>query len=83
MEHEKIVEVIHKKIEEQIQNTNAQLDLVNIAQAHLNFNSIEYLTFIVYLEEYFDMEFDDKMLLLNAFTDVDAIANYIIEKKFG
>ena len=43
-------------------------------------DSIEYIKAIICLEAACDIEFDDKMLLLNAFDDIENLINYAMEK---
>ena len=45
--------------------------------AHEQFDSIEYVKFIVAIESKFDIEFEDEMLTIDTFHSINDIAVYI------
>lgn len=82
---EKIIRIIMENLPEDIDpdipyEVPSEITL-NTTIDELNLSSIEFIKIIVELEETFDLEFDNEMLLFESFTDITSISQYIIRKK--
>ena len=72
----KVIEIVKNNSDEfYIDSISIDSNLIDIS-----IDSIGFIKIIVTLEEYFDIEFDDDMLLFNAFPNVLSIAEYVESK---
>lgn len=79
--HEKIIEIFKENIPEEIEGEiNTEITLETTLD-ELNLSSIDFIKIVVELEEAFDLEFENEMLLYEAFTDITSVSEYIIRKQ--
>lgn len=84
---EKIIKIIMETLPEKIESDisyEAPHDItLETTIDELNLSSIDFIKIIVEMEEVFDLEFDNEMLLFEAFTDISSISEYIIRKQLN
>jgi acyl carrier protein len=79
LERAEVVKVLEAKIEE-IKNEPKTINEADYLDYRgVGLNSIELLTLIVYLEEYFHFELEDTDLSLACFTVVEDLLNFVIK----
>jgi len=69
----KIFDIINKVLEDK----DIQIEQNEMATGLLNVDSITFIKIIVALEEAFDFEFDDEMLLITKFPTVESMILYV------
>jgi len=70
----KVAEDILKVIKEIIKNDDIYLDQ-NIKE--VGFDSLTFVKFVVQIEELYDIEFDDDMLMMDKFLTIASIVEYV------
>ncbi len=75
-----VVLIIKNKVLDIMGNENNCLTLENIDDS-LELNSLEYLTLIVYLENYYEIEIEDDQLAVDSFKTIEGLAEYIMNCK--
>lgn len=78
---EKIIKIITKCMDNNSDFTDTIAITLETSLDELNISSIDFIKVIIELEEEFDLEFDNEMLLYEAFTDINSIVKYIIKKQ--
>ena len=76
-----VAERVIKIVAESLSNEEVQTVLLETTLEELNVNSIEFIKIIVGLEDEFNTEFEDEMLLFESFTDISSIVDYILQKQ--
>ena len=72
----KILDVINKVLDEK----DIHFILHEMNAEFLNIDSITFIKIIVALEEAFDFEFDDEMLLISKFPTIESMIEYVKTK---
>ena len=72
----RVLEIISESLDDG-RNQNVTLEST---LEQLNVASIDFIKIIVGLEEEYDIEFDDEMLLFESFMDVTSIVDYVLKK---
>lgn len=72
----KILDVINKVLDEK----DIHFMLHEMNAEFLNIDSITFIKIIVALEEAFDFEFDDEMLLISKFPTIESMIEYVKTK---
>ncbi len=77
---EKLCEIIKEILKDQEQDTN----LVTCERPlnEIGINSIYFISLVVQSEVEFEVEFEDDFLDLDNFTDINSIADYILQLKY-
>lgn len=81
MERSEILFVLNSKIKE-IKDSGKNLsedDYIDFKGAGLN--SLELMTLIVYLEDYFEIEFEDEELLISEYVYIRDLIDVVLKKK--
>lgn len=73
----KVVEDILKVIKEIIENDDINL---NQSLKEIGCNSITFVKLVVQIEEIYNIEFDDDVLMVDKFSSVDSLVKYIVQK---
>lgn len=74
---DEVISNIKRKLVE-IRKGKDECEFVEHSNWLLNMDSIEYLTLIVYLEDYYCIEIDDDLLINDAFNTIDGLVEYVI-----
>lgn len=75
-----VVFTIKNKVLDIIRDENDCITLDNIDD-FFELNSLEYLTLVVYLENYYDIEIEDEQLTMDSFKTIEGLADYILKRK--
>lgn len=73
---EKVIEIIKAHSEENLRQEN----LLNLSFEDGIVNSLEFVSIVIELETEFDIEFDDDMLLISSYENIEQLVDYISQK---
>lgn len=81
MERQQILEILNQKINQVKKNDNCISEEDFVDSRGVGLNSLELLSLIVFIEEYFGLEMDDDDLTLGNFVYVSSIIDTIVKYK--
>lgn len=73
---EKVIEIIKTHSEEEITQEN----ILDLSFENGIINSLEFVSIVIELETEFDIEFDDDMLLISSYENIEQLVDYISKK---
>lgn len=73
---EKVIGIIKAHSEENLRQEN----LLNLSFEDGIVNSLEFVSIVIELETEFDIEFDDDMLLISSYENIEQLVDYISQK---
>lgn len=77
-----IYEQIYEVVNELINDKNNEYQITGSSYEEMITNSLDFIQMIVKLEQKFDIEFEDDVLVSDIFNSIDTLEKYIEDKIF-